>query len=294
LDFGTFILIVIIGFILYRVFSGSKSDKSNRRQVRSPGDYQIRQTGRGAPRRQPAQTRASIIQSAKRQEQRGNLDEASKLFIQGGQVFSAAKMQALKGPQAAMSAIEIIRTHAHDQVDMITRNLVNEFYYRLNQPATAAALLRGVGLHDEAEAVEVSANITPQTVQSYHTPVTSTTSSQQPPIEEVAPISPAPTEVEGEELVEETQAEEAHAEGAQVVTTPIDRDSIPNTLLMASVQLSETCSVCKRSIGSGDSFLYCLNCNHPGHYKHLREFMKVTGKCPVCKERLVANMYDIS
>ena len=56
-------------------------------------------------------------------------------------------------------AIEIIKNNAFDQLEMITRNLVNDFYYRENKPAIAASLLRGINLAGEAEAVEVSAGI---------------------------------------------------------------------------------------------------------------------------------------
>jgi hypothetical protein len=69
--------------------------------------------------------------------------------------------------------------------------------------------------------------------------------------------------------------------------------SYPNTLMMASSKLEQNCSVCRRTIQSGDSFIYCVKCGHPGHWAHLGEMIKVTGKCPVCKQRLTQNMYDV-
>ena len=68
--------------------------------------------------------------------------------------------------------------------------------------------------------------------------------------------------------------------------------SIPNTLMMAASDLIIKCIVCRKTIESGDSFIYCINCGKPGHYRHLGEMIKVTGKCPSCKKRLVLSMYD--
>jgi predicted Zn-ribbon and HTH transcriptional regulator len=286
---GEWIVLVIIGIVLYKLFSGDSASKKRAKQryqqTHPNNQYSVRQTGRNAP-RSPRQTKdktnSSYIQSAKRQEQLNNYDEASDLYLRGGQVYSAAKMKALKGPISADEAINIIRINASDQLDMITRNLVNEFYYRLDQPATAAALLRSVGYIDEAIAVEVAAGIAPQTV-SVTAPAGSETSVQ----DETAS---AVVETVEEEIIPEVVVEEVPTSEPEPIAKV---ENVQNTLMMASVTLQDTCSVCRREIKSGDSFLQCLTCGKPGHYKHIAEMIKVTGKCPNCKQRLVMNMFDI-
>ena len=245
----------------------------------------VKQTGRNVqkqPRRRKSRANATFVQSAKSQEQQHNYDEASQLYLRGGQVYSAAKMKALKGPIGADEAINIIQVNSPDQVEMIIRNLVNEFYYRLNQPATASALLRSVGFIDEAIAVEVAAGIASQTI-TVSTPAGTSAEMGSEPI-----TTPPPAEINEIDSVEEMQvAEEVE------IASPSKPDKIQNTLMMASVTLSDKCIVCRRDITSGDSFLQCLSCGKPGHYKHIAEMIKVTGKCPNCKERLVMHMFDL-
>ncbi len=294
-DPGVIIVFVVIGFIVYKIFSGSKSKMASNIRSPPPHDRRVRKTGRGRQTRPQDQTRNTLTQTAKRQERLGNLDEASSLYLRGGQVFSAAKMVAMKGPHEAPSAIEIIQVNAPDQVEMISQNLINEFYYRLNQPATAAALLHGIGRHDEAVAVEVAANITP-----YSTNRGGRETAIPDPIpEEISEIQNQPEnaiiEDSKDDLDEITTPIEGKIEpvAAEKPVAVIDKSSIPKTLMMASSKLAENCGVCRRAVVSGDSFIYCLNCGKPGHYKHLAEIMKVTGKCPSCKEKLRISMYDL-
>lgn len=288
MEFETLIILVIFGYIFYKLFGGGKSKKSKQRTTKRPyqqqveDGYRVRQTGQGSDRSRRTDSGTSLIQSAKRQERLGNFDEASRLYLRADQVFSAAKMKAMKGPQEAGAAIETIRLNApEDQVEMIVRNLVNEFYYRLDMPANAASLLRGFNLIAEAQAVEVAAGIQPQII-------------------DVASLD----DDLAAEFVEEPVIETSNVE-AQIVETEAKKtdiavevdnsnsDGYSRTLLLASGGLSDPCSVCKRPIESGDSFLQCLNCGKPGHYKHLAEIMKVVGKCPRCKARLVISMYEL-
>lgn len=286
----TWLVLLIIGIVLYKLFKSDASDKKkrSRRQVSQSSSnnlYATRQTGRDSPRRSQKdtnKTNSSFIQSAKRQEKMKNYDEASQLYLRGGQVYSAAKMKVMKGPTGAEEAINIIEVNSPDQVEMVTRNLVNEFYYRLGQPATAAALLRSVGLVDEAIAVEVTAGIAPQ-VESVNVQ-TATTHTEVEPVENTEPVVDTMEEesVDDISVIEEVEA-----------VTPAKPNNIQNTLLMASVLLSDKCIVCRRDITTGDSFLQCQSCGKPGHYKHIAEMIKVTGKCPNCKERLVMHMFNL-
>ena len=48
-----------------------------------------------------------------------------------------------------------------------------------------------------------------------------------------------------------------------------------------------TCQICKQHINFGEESGGCLYCgNNNFHYRHLAESIKVTGKCPICKETL--------
>lgn len=285
---NTFLVLLIIGIVLYKLFKSDSSDKKrDARRQRSQSNlndpYSVRPTGRNSPRdsrKRTNRTNTSFIKSAKRQEQMQNFDEASQLYLRGGQVYSAAKMKALKGPIGAEEAINIVQVNSPDQVQMVTRNLVNEFYYRLSQPATAAALLRAVDLVDEAIAVEVAAGIAPQNV------------AMNPPEELMVKVDSETIAVDEEIDDVETVADVAVTEEIDN-NGPLDAENIQNTLLMASITLSDNCMVCRRNITSGDSFLQCQSCGKPGHFKHIAEMIKVTGKCPSCKERLVMSMFSL-
>lgn len=281
MEFWLVIILIIIGYAIFRsITSSSKQPPS---QV---SDYQRRRTGRTADPKRPDYNN-SLVRSAKQQETVGNFEEAARLYLQAGHVFSAAKMKALKGPNYANEAVDLIKVNASDRTELITRNLANDFYYRLNQPATAASLLRSLGLIEEAEAVEVAAGILP--TQSIQEPVQTTSEAVS-----TAPATSASIQSTVVDEIDSSSSAETEVETASKVEKDVVGESdYPNTLLMASSTLDKNCSACRREIKSGDSFIYCLNCGHPGHYAHLGELIKVTGKCPVCKERLVSTMYNI-
>ncbi len=299
---NTFLILLIIGGALYLIFKSDDDTKKSRKRRRNESTvdpYATRQTGRDAPRKPTKrprgtsmQTKSSIIRSAKKEESRKNYDEASDLYLKGDQVYSSAKMKAMKGPTGAVEAINLIEIYSPDQIETITRNLVNEFYYRLNQPATAAAILRAWGHNDEAIAVEVAAGIPTQAVTVAAPNATAT--SFEP---ETAPAAMDTIDISNQESLEESYTEiptNDITDLAEETVAEIPKmDNISNTLLMASVTLNDACSVCKRSINTGDSFLQCLSCGKPGHYKHIAEMIKVTGKCPKCRQRLVISMFDL-
>lgn len=298
---NTFLVLLIIVGALYLIFKSDDDSKKSRKRRRNESTidpYASRQTGRNAPRRSSStrsrgnsnQTKSSIIRSAKREESRKNYDEASDLYLKGDQVYSAAKMKAMKGPTGGAEVISLIEIHSPDQIETITRNLVNEFYYRLNQPATAAAILRAWGHNEEAIAVEVAAGIPTQAV-TMATPNVAA-SSFEPEVEHTEADT---VDISYQESIEDsyTATEDTTDLAEETVTETPKMENISNTLLMASVTLSDGCSVCKRAINTGDSFIQCLSCGKPGHYKHLAEMIKVTGKCPKCRQRLVISMFDL-
>ena len=294
MDLGIIIVWAIIGYIFYKLFSSNSNSKQKRRKRKNRQNpemvdgYYVRSTGRGTkrPDKKSDKAKASYIQVAKRMESMGKYEEASKNYLQGGQIYSSAKMQAMMGPNHSQNAVNVIRENAGGQYDSILQNLVNEFYYRLHQPATAASLLRSAGKIDEAMAVEIAAGITPQ-------PAAPTPN---PPVTPMAPVTPPEvqqTEPEPQiSSVAAVQEEVVPAPKTEVETKP-SNGTYPNTLLLASMTLSDPCIVCRKPVNAGESFLHCLNCGKTGHYKHVAEIMKVTGKCPSCKERLVISMYEI-
>jgi len=299
MEFETLIIIVIIGYLIYRL-TVSDSQKRSRRPRQTVHGRRIRKTGKGAPRastdRSAPETNSSLIQSAKRQERIGNYDEASRLYLRGGHVFSAAKMIAMKGPQEATRVVDLIRVNSPNQIDMIGQNLVNEFYYRLEQPATAAAILRAVGKDDEAMAVEVASGIAPPNA----SPSQASQTADIAQVVNPGKAEPDPQISDTEVITPENNIPSPVSVSTQTASVqeimaekPKTTNKVNNKLMMASVDLEDNCSVCKRAIKNGSSFLYCLNCSKPGHYKHLAEIMKVTGKCPNCKERLALRMYDL-
>ncbi|MBD3189931.1 MAG: hypothetical protein GF308_04780 [Candidatus Heimdallarchaeota archaeon] len=46
------------------------------------------------------------------------------------------------------------------------------------------------------------------------------------------------------------------------------------------------CPVCKLSIDFDDKVGVCVQCGARGHFGHMREAVKVTGKCPICGEKM--------
>jgi len=46
------------------------------------------------------------------------------------------------------------------------------------------------------------------------------------------------------------------------------------------------CQICRAMIVYGDVLLECPHCNNSFHSEHIREWLKVSGDCPVCKTRI--------
>ena len=137
--------------------------------------------------------------------------------------------------------------------------------------------------------MEVAAGIPTQTIN-----VTSNPSLAEPKIPVSQPeTDPLVYEEALDEVYTSTEVEEKVEPHEESIPATAQTENISNTLMMASVTLSNICSVCKRSIDTGDSFLQCLSCGRPGHYKHLAEMIKVTGKCPICRQRLIISMFDL-
>lgn len=49
------------------------------------------------------------------------------------------------------------------------------------------------------------------------------------------------------------------------------------------------CSVCNFNIGNNE-FINCPFCHQPAHKDHLLEWVKIKGKCPVCKHKLTKQL----
>ena len=57
-------------------------------------------------------------------------------------------------------------------------------------------------------------------------------------------------------------------------------------------RLNEACGICKRSMfSSSNPPVYCHSCDHVYHYKHLFEYLKINGNCPICKVKLRPKLY---
>ncbi len=305
MDLITLFILFMVGLFIYK--SVSKPKKKLPPQKRT---YQI-----------PSQTSSSnkiptrhvkkfntLSNSAKEQANLGNFDEASRLYLLAGQVYLAAKMKALKGPQFAAEAIDIIRAKFRGDAEKTINNLVSEFYDRLNKPAIAAALLRAAGYIDRAMAIEaiINTSLNPSPVSTVvvtENTSNSTEDSLSPTVEEDTTTFDDDREEELsteeidnflDEFLEDDSSTELEEDDHQDdFTSSAPKKEIPNTMLMATTDLGEKCIACRRPIKSGDTFIYCLHCGKPGHYKHLGEMIKVTGKCPNCHKRLVLSMYDL-
>jgi hypothetical protein len=55
---------------------------------------------------------------------------------------------------------------------------------------------------------------------------------------------------------------------------------------IAKNNLSDNCTVCKRQIRKGETYVNCPYCQKPAHYAHIVEWIKVQGSCPNCNKRL--------
>ncbi len=298
MDLTTIIILIIVGYVLLKIFSGSSKSKKTKKikQYNNP---------QRAPQRTPVQSN-NIEHNAKRQVSLGNFDEASNLYLRAGRIYQAAKTKAMKGPSAAAEVVDLISVNYKGNRDTPLNNLVDEFYHRLNKPEVSIALLRLMGQHDRANAIQTVAfpNETsqPSGDRFAQEDVTEVSESFQTTSETVAESKPSLDIMTNNKddtmgVISDNEldsfldsAEPAKTDDSTTKTVSAD---IPNTLMMAPGDLGENCIACRKSIKSGDSFIYCLNCGKPGHYKHLGEMIKVTGKCPSCGKRLVLSMFDL-
>ncbi|MFQ5980673.1 MAG: RING finger domain-containing protein [Candidatus Heimdallarchaeota archaeon] len=46
------------------------------------------------------------------------------------------------------------------------------------------------------------------------------------------------------------------------------------------------CKICRGVVGFGDTLSQCPHCQNEFHYEHVREWLKVSGDCPVCRQRI--------
>ncbi|MHA2362345.1 MAG: hypothetical protein ACXAC7_00185 [Candidatus Hodarchaeales archaeon] len=87
------------------------------------------------------------------------------------------------------------------------------------------------------------------------------------------------------------QASERYKERSEVLIQSItDLPSTPTTGFEVSSELKEfnhldPCIVCKRPVGK-DQVVQCHHCQSVAHYAHMAEWLKIKGKCPVCKQKL--------
>ena len=44
------------------------------------------------------------------------------------------------------------------------------------------------------------------------------------------------------------------------------------------------CNVCRQEIDDEDIVEACKHCNRYFHFRHLREWLKIKGSCPTCRE----------
>ncbi len=46
----------------------------------------------------------------------------------------------------------------------------------------------------------------------------------------------------------------------------------------------QTCTICRKEMNDLDLVEACPKCKNYFHYKHIREWLKIQGKCPICKQ----------
>jgi uncharacterized C2H2 Zn-finger protein len=51
-------------------------------------------------------------------------------------------------------------------------------------------------------------------------------------------------------------------------------------------QTTAMCCVCRLPIRDGEQMVYCPNCGNAAHYRHLAEWVKIKGTCPICRNRI--------
>ncbi len=300
-----FILVIVLAVIVYLIAKQvAKSPRNSSNQSR-----RTRSTRRRPRDRQ--QSNNHYFKTAEKLVREGRFDEASTLYIQSGQTYLAAKAKLLKGPTYANQALLILQNRLGSNITKAVDNLIQELYYKNNRPDLAAALLRANGQIEAAEAIEVVSNIQPVEFEALP-PSQVVTEGKISTSDSNHPIRPTSNNTNGSGLPVEVSTidkEEviipqvtSKAMGSDLDSTELiqnqpasnlQTESIPNTLLLASSKLNDNCSVCRKSIETGDTFLYCINCRAPAHSRHLLEYVKVRGVCPICNKRLAVSMYEL-
>ncbi len=214
----------------------------------------------------------------------GMYDRAKEEYLKTGRIFGASKSVAAKGREFVPDALQIITRYAPEREEEMVRNL-SRYFFDSGETEISAMILFEKDLTDEANAVLATigksiADIAPSgTVEV--TPIEATaavdeTLETQKSLEEL--------EVIASEVIEKDEVEE-EPEPQQVF-----RGTQP--LKVATTDLDERCSVCMSSIKAGESFVRCPFCEIPSHYSHIVEWIKVKPKCPNCRKKLVARMFQ--
>ena len=207
----------------------------------------------------------NLTELARSFEDKGDYEKASLFYLKSGQIYASLKMKAMLGPKHSKEIISILKNSDVDNPELILRNLVNEVYYKHERPAMAVSLLNDYGLKEDAEALGVASGISNIVTENM---------------------------VDKIELKEELVDEDLdlNKEEQKILNLEVRYKNIMQT---ATVDMSEKCYLCKKSIEENKSYIQCIYCGIYGHYSHFGEYMKVKVNCPSCSERLTQSMYNL-
>ena len=207
----------------------------------------------------------NLTELARSFEDKGDYEKASLFYLKSGQIYASLKMKAMLGPKHSKEIISILKNSDVDNPELILRNLVNEVYYKHERPAMAVSLLNDYGLKEDAEALGVASGISNIVTENM---------------------------VDKIELKEELVDEDLdlNKKEQKILNLEVRYENIMQT---ATVDMSEKCYLCKKSIEENKSYIQCIYCGIYGHYSHFGEYMKVKVNCPSCSERLTQSMYNL-
>ena len=207
----------------------------------------------------------NLTELARSFEDKGDYEKASLFYLKSGQIYASLKMKAMLGPKHSKEIISILKNSDVDNPELILRNLVNEVYYKHERPAMAVSLLNDYGLKEDAEALGVASGISNIVTENM---------------------------VDKIELKEELVDEDLdlNKEEQKILNLEVRYENIMQT---ATVDMSEKCYLCKKSIEENKSYIQCIYCGIYGHYSHFGEYMKVKVNCPSCSKRLTQSMYNL-
>ncbi len=298
------LILLVIVFIILRI---SKKSKKKKKQKQTPHPYQTRRVAR------PVRTTQSTVHPTSKSpkgtdafrrraielERLGRYQEAAEMYIKAGEIFSAAKAIASQGPEYVPQAVRIIEMYSPNRTEMIVRNLVRYFFDK-GELQTAANFFHEINLHGEAEAIEALLPKRPKPTSSQRSShhqrstehisslqhakeLTSSTSSS---MDNIKPPegSPSPLITPPEQQVKLSQPVTSEKPLAELGKT--------KGPMMASIDLDESCMLCRKKIKAGEVYLKCPYCQNIYHRSHLLEWIKVKGTCPVCKHKLTAEMFE--